>query len=234
MIHSHSSPKNNTNFREIRMGKIPEGLLYRGAYPVLNTTYERNYEQLVSDAHISCVLNLSDNESGLKRLANLVPWYNRLLENDCVRGLDIQFDFDLMNKFEYELFNNKLRQGFQFLITHNGPYLIHCQAGTDRTGLVVAILGALLGASIDEIVHDYLLSYYEIIVDQTKLTTGKIILEQLNTIVNRAINDENNFQSNIEKYFLEKIGLTAMELDKLTGKFYKAIPASQNRGLGIC
>jgi hypothetical protein len=52
-----------TNFREICMGKIPEGLLYRGSYPIFGMEPERDnaYNKLVSDAKIECVINLADN-----------------------------------------------------------------------------------------------------------------------------------------------------------------------------
>ena len=56
-----------TNFREICMGKIPGGLLYRGSYPIMSMDPERDkaYNRFVSDAKIKCVINLADNESGL-------------------------------------------------------------------------------------------------------------------------------------------------------------------------
>jgi hypothetical protein len=216
-----------TNFREICMGKIPEGLLYRGSYPIFNMEPERDnaYNKLVSDAKIECVINLADNESGLETTANSVPWYRELLKKDSIIGLDIHFLFDFEDKNEYQVFKNKLKQGFLFLIAHNGPYLIHCNAGNDRTGFVAAIIEGLLGASIDEIVYDYLLSYGKKFADaktELNMDTGKIILQQLNAIINGKINDEANFQSNIEKYFLEEIGLSGKELallkERLTRK----------------
>ena len=199
------------------MGKIPEGLLYRGSYPIFNMEPERDnaYNKLVSDAKIECVINLADNESGMERIANSVPWYRELMKKNKIIGLDIQFLFDFEDKKEYQVFKNKLKQGFLFLIAHNGPYLIHCNAGNDRTGFVAAIIEGLLGASIDEIVYDYLLSYGKKTADdKTELNvyTDIIIFQQLDAIINGRINDEDNFQSNIEKYFLWEIGLSRKEL----------------------
>jgi protein tyrosine/serine phosphatase len=216
-----------TNFREIYMGKIAGGLLYRGSYPVFKIDQERDkvYDKLASDAKIACVINLADNEIGLKRIANLVPWYCKLLENDNIIGLDIQFEFDFGNKKENEIFKSKLRQGLIFLTEHNGPYLIHCNAGIDRTGFVAAILEGLLGAKIDEITYDYLLSYGKKFADdnnnELNKNTGKIILDQLNTITNGEINDKNNLQLNIKKYFLEELGLSIKDLEALEAKLTK-------------
>src|SRR5215471_1075473 len=85
-----------TNFREICMGEIPRGLLYRGSYPIMSMDPERDkaYEKLVSEAKIKCVINLSDNESGLETTANSVPWYRELLRKNKIIGLDIHFLFD--------------------------------------------------------------------------------------------------------------------------------------------
>jgi protein tyrosine/serine phosphatase len=217
-----------TNFREIRMGKISGGLLYRGSYPIMSMEPERDraYDKLVSDAKIECVINLADNESGLETTANSVPWYRELLNKKNIIGLDIHFLFDFEDRNEYETFKNKLKQGFLFLITHNGPYLIHCNAGTDRTGFVAAIIEGLLGATIDEILYDYLLSYGKKFADaktELNIDTGKVILQQLNTIINGKINDEANFQLNIEKYFLNEIGLSEKELELLKGKLTRRI-----------
>ena len=215
-----------TNFREICMGKIPEGLLYRGSCPFFNMSPEKDkaYNKLVSDAKIECVINLSDSESGLETAANSVPWYRELLKKNCIIGLDIHFLFDFDNKSEDDVFKDKLLQGFMFMIEHNGPYLIHCNAGTDRTGLVVAIIEGLLGAGIDEILYDYLLSYGKKFAEEKtelNIKTGNIILQQLNVIINGKINDEENFQSNIENYILNEIGLPGKELDLLKEKLTK-------------
>jgi methyl coenzyme M reductase beta subunit len=72
---NYSEENEITNFREICMGKIPGGLLYRGSYPIFSMEPERDkaYDKLVSDAKIECVVNLAGNESGLERIANSVP-----------------------------------------------------------------------------------------------------------------------------------------------------------------
>ena len=44
------------------------------------------------------------------------------------------------------------------LSKENGPALIHCTAGKDRTGVTVAVLMTLLGASREDVYHEYLRS----------------------------------------------------------------------------
>ena len=47
---------------------------------------------------------------------------------------------------------------FEALATRDGPSLLHCLAGKDRTGLAVALLHRLLGVHEDDVMADYLLT----------------------------------------------------------------------------
>jgi protein tyrosine/serine phosphatase len=221
---NYSEKNELTNFREICMGSMRNGIIYRASYPIFKIDKKRDetYNELVLEAGINCVINLAGNEKDVEALAKLVPWYNTLHKNNNVIGLDIQFDFDFLDKFEYEVFNYRLRQGFKFLVTHDGPYLVHCNAGTDRTGFVAAIIELLFGASLDDVIYDYLLSYGKELADakddQLSFITGRNIYGQINAVINGKINDSDNLQANIETYFLKKVGLTIKELDMLKKK----------------
>ncbi|WP_369819228.1 SH3 domain-containing protein [Thermoanaerobacter sp. YS13] len=84
-------------------------------------------------------------------------------------------------------FKVKLVKGLEFMAENKGPYLIHCTEGKDRTGIVAALLEALMGASKDEIVDDYMQSFtdfygvqkgtekYNLIAQQNILKILKII-----------------------------------------------------------
>ena len=47
---------------------------------------------------------------------------------------------------------------FLALADSDGPVLIHCAAGKDRTGLLAALTHSLLGVSRDDVIADYLLT----------------------------------------------------------------------------
>lgn len=50
-------------------------------------------------------------------------------------------------------------EAMRAIIANDGPFLIHCTEGKDRTGFVCALLEALCGASIKEITKDYMKTY---------------------------------------------------------------------------
>ena len=64
-----------TNFREICMGNMKKGNIYRGSYPIFRIDPERDriYDRLVSEAGINCIINLAGKKADLEIIANLVP-----------------------------------------------------------------------------------------------------------------------------------------------------------------
>ena len=67
---------------------------------------------------------------------------------------------DMAVDFETERFRDALAEGFHYLASHEGPYLVHCTLGKDRTGFACAVLESLMGASMEELEADYMVSYY--------------------------------------------------------------------------
>jgi hypothetical protein len=88
---NYSEKNEITNFREICMGNMKNGIIYRGSYPVFRLDKERDETdtELALDAGINCIINLAGNEKDVQALASLAPWYNTLLLNNSVIGLDI-------------------------------------------------------------------------------------------------------------------------------------------------
>ena len=61
--------------------------------------------------------------------------------------------------FGSEAFAQKIVRGLTAMAEHEGPYLVHCTEGKDRTGFVCMLLEALCGATYEEIVNDYMITY---------------------------------------------------------------------------
>ena len=68
-----------------------------------------------------------------------------------------------------EDFNNRLIVALKKLPSQPAPYLVHCLEGKDRTGYACAFLGGLCGATYEELVADYLITYDNYVTDEAQL-----------------------------------------------------------------
>jgi hypothetical protein len=205
------------NFREICMGSIAPGLLYRSSHPVKDNKQEPTISMLASRARIAAILNLCDTGSGIIGKALFAPWYNRLFLSSRVIAIGMEdFNFTSANS------RKKLKRGLRFIIRTEGPWLIHCYAGADRTGYVSMVLEAFMGATLDEIINDYLLSfkskYDPAIYDEVNKTGSQVAMRLLSIMSDsQAINDQ-NLQPIAETYLRSEIKLSAEELELLRKK----------------
>ena len=67
---------------------------------------------------------------------------------------------DLNANFYSDEFNTTLIEGLRFLAQNDPPYSIHCTEGKDRAGFTAMLLEALMGAELQEIIDDYMMSFY--------------------------------------------------------------------------
>lgn len=228
------------NFRNIKVGNLKEGILYRSASPVDNQHKRASVvDRLIKDK-VNTIINLSDNDGELIEHINKSdfnsPYFLSIYNNHNVVALSMNMNFkstgsneevpQLFTEFNNTIFQDKLIQGLRFMISHDGPYLIHCVEGKDRTGFVCMVLEALASASYDEIISDYMITYdnyYGINLDtypsKYKIIKEKNIDEMLRTI----IGDDNvditkaNYSSYITNYLTSK-GMTLEEVNTLKAK----------------
>ena len=140
------------NFRNIATTGMGAGALYRSSSPV-NPEINRNHEadEALNAAGVQTVMNLADNEETLKGYED---YANSYYSQRNVIALNLGVDFTAAD------FQAGLAEGMTFFATHEGPYLVHCTEGKDRAGFTSAILECLMGASADEVVADYMVTYY--------------------------------------------------------------------------
>jgi hypothetical protein len=208
------------NFREIRMGKIAPNTLYRSSHPIKDNKQEKTISLLAANAKITTVINLCDTNSGIMGKAIFAPWYNRLLKNNCVIALGMDFSITGVN------FRGKLKKALRFIIGTEGPWLIHCHAGADRTGFVCMILESFMGAALDDVLNDYLKSFSggleASIYGQTLRADYNVAMQVLSVMSNSQVINEQNLQHIAETYLRNTIGLSAEEAELLRMKLSKA------------
>ena len=147
------------NFRAVTLGSIGNGKLYRSASPINNERGRAAYaNHFIADVGVATVLNLADSTEDIEESCGAEDfnseYYRDLYENGKVMALDLNANF------HSDKFAATLMDGLCFLAQNDPPYSIHCTEGKDRAGFTAMLLGAMMGADLQEIVDDYMLSFY--------------------------------------------------------------------------
>jgi len=231
------------NFRVVNVGNLKNDILYRSASPVDNQHNRAPVvDRLIKDK-VNTIINLSDNSSELKAHTEKEdfnsPYALSLYEKGNIIALSMNMNFKaekdtdttpkLYREFTDNTFQGKLIQGLKFMISHDGPYLVHCVEGKDRTGFVCMVIEALASASYNEIINDYMITYdnyYDINLNSEPskydVIMNKNIIEMLKTI----INDDNvdiktaDYGYYSKRYLMSK-GMSEEDINTLVAKITK-------------
>lgn len=142
------------NFRALSGGNLQENMIYRSCNPGLGDARAPYADKLAAEVGIRKVVNLADSDDSLLMTIDPNSYYATLYENGDIVLLNMGVDY------RTDDFKAKLKEGIEFILRDpTGPVLIHCNEGKDRAGMVSALIEALAGASMDEIVADYMRSY---------------------------------------------------------------------------
>lgn len=146
------------NFRAMKGGQIAENMVYRSASPCNNEYGRAAYASALAEkAGVQFILDQADSTEEVEGYYTDpsfdMSWHKGLFDNGHVAALDMNVNY------RSQKFAGKLVKGLRQMIAQDGPYLIHCTEGKDRTGFTCALLEALCGASYDEMLDDYMISY---------------------------------------------------------------------------
>ena len=215
------------NFRPVVMGDIAEGVLFRSSSPVNPELGRNTYaDALVEKAGVKTAINLADSQEELAAYEGYADSYYATLN---VVALDMGVDFAA------EDFNAKLKTGLEFLIANEGPYVIHCNEGKDRAGFTAALLEAVCGASVGEIVEDYMRSYenyyhVEYHSDRWFSIANSNIIKTLCTITGtetQADLEKADLKAAAEAYLIGTVGLTAEQVAALQSALTTPVTAEK-------
>ena len=146
------------NFRNIKAGDIKEGRIYRSASPCDNQHQRAPYvDELIAIAGVRYIVDLADtNEKMLGYIEadgfSSDYWLSLFKDNKV-------YPAAMNMNFGSEEFRAKAAGALAAMVQNRGPYLVHCTEGKDRTGFVCMLIEALCGASYQEIVDDYMITY---------------------------------------------------------------------------
>ena len=218
----YSSDEVFANFRAVSVTGMKKDILYRAASPCDNQHNRAPYvDKLIQGAGVKTIIDLADNDEKIQKYIKAddfnSPYFLSLYEGGTVYPIALNMNYDS------DEFREKLSTGMRAIIENDGPYLVHCTEGKDRTGFVCILLEAFCGASYDEILADYMTTYdnyYKISLTNEKDKYDTIIGDVLNPMVYHVAGDENadlktaDLAASAEQY-MKNIGLSDDEIAKL-------------------
>ena len=147
------------NFRAVKGGSVKENLIYRSASPCDNQHLRASCTNaLAQEAGIRFVLNLSDNENKYTSYTEAEDfnsdYYDSLYRDGKVLLLGLNANY------RADTFAKTISEALLTMAENSGPCLIHCVEGKDRTGFVCALILAISDATAQEIIDDYMITYY--------------------------------------------------------------------------
>ena len=201
------------NFREIRTTGMGEKTLYRSSSPIDDCLGRNLYvDSLAKEAGVATFINLTDTEDYAKTYKDFDSSYYAT-QNVIYLSLPVEF--------YSSTFKDGIVKGFRFMIEHEGPYLVHCIYGMDRTGFTLSVLEAIQA--------DYAKTFsnYFNVVDGQQVTLNEQQVNFFKAVVTRNLRavyradgidiadaDDIDWATPTEK-FLEKQGMTKEEISAL-------------------
>lgn len=199
------------NFRSVSTTGMGENVLFRSSSPIDPELGRSTYAAAATEAAgVKTIVNLADS-------ADMAAGYEGF-DGSYYAAQNVVY-LSLSVDFQSDDFQSGLAKGLRHMAENEGPYLIHCGEGKDRAGFVSALLECFMGATSDEIVDDYMTTYYNYYGVQpdteayTAIAESNIELSLCNAfdVVDLAAAD---LQAEASDY-MKTIGLTDGELDQL-------------------
>jgi protein tyrosine/serine phosphatase len=158
--HAYDSDADLTNFRELAGGRLSPGRLFRSYHPFvasreLSTEQARlaTIQRLMQEKQVTAVINLSDT-ADMGHTPRTPDHYRELVLQGKVLFAPTRYS-TVYFASNGEEFTGELRLVLEFIASTPGPYLVHCRLGTDRTGVVAALLEGLAGVPWPVILEDF-------------------------------------------------------------------------------
>ena len=219
------------NFRNVYAGRIGRNNLFRSQHPVNGTWRALRANQLAEENGIRTVLNLSDSKTKLEKYLNKYivgsSYYYKTLYK---RGRVFTAGLSLTHKSPS--YRHQVAAAFRFMTKNKGPYLVHCEVGRDRTGLVILLLESLMGVPYEYMVNDYAQTYLNTTYDSPATAKQKaashVNSELMYISGQKSITDWSKV--NLNRYavlYLKMGGMTDSEISLLRKNLSVSYPARE-------
>lgn len=148
------------NFRPIRTTGVGEGVLYRSSNPLngkRNQARRAVADSLCAKAGIRTELDFGDDPEDVFLAQQEAGFGQGYCTQLYLKG------HTCLGRLKGGVFTGdgpaQVARALRFMLTHEAPYLVHCDEGKDRAGLVCMLLEALAGATLEELQTDYMQTF---------------------------------------------------------------------------
>lgn len=211
------------NFRSLTGGRLKKNFIYRSASPCDNQhNRAKVVNDLIEDAGIEYILDLADNSTKIEGYIAKddfqSDYFETLYNNDKVLPLALNMNFNS------EYFKDQIILALKAIAENEGPFLIHCTEGKDRTGFMCLLVEALAGATYGEIVDDYMTTYFNYYAitkafDKERYTTivENVLNPMIETIVGQSItlNRDTVIEDYATAYVMQNNALTEAQINTI-------------------
>ena len=209
----------------IQCGKTPENM---GSYAFHSLLFSN---QLAEENGIRTVLNLSDSKTKLEKYLNKYIvgsyyYYKTLYKRGRV------FTAGLSLTHKSPSYRHQVAAALRFMTKNKGPFLVHCEVGRDRTGLVILLLESLMGVPYGYMVNDYAQTYLNTTYDSPATAKQKaashVNSELMYISGQKSITDWSKV--NLNRYavlYLKMGGMTDSEISLLRKNLSVSYPARE-------
>ncbi len=205
------------NFRNVKVGNIKEGILYRGASPIDNSMGRAKYAcKLIEEVGVKFDVNLTDNDETIKRHFSKNDFASYFYKTLYDNGKTILLHMN--TNYRDQKYHDRVVKAMIAMSKKEGPYYVHCVEGKNRTGFVLAVIEGLAGASYEEIVKDHMITFanYYGITEETDKEKYDILKARYIDSMLRYIADDDPWTGNgtIELNDLDWVNIMGRYLNK--------------------
>ncbi len=179
-IHDYPNATVFANYRSMCGGQMNNNRMYRSASPCHNVHCRAAIvDHFMRRDHIQFVINIADSRDELSLYRSL-PDYDSPYFDELERSGRVQL-LDLTSNFRLPAFQKKVANSLIEMLKYDGPALVHCTEGKDRTGFIAILMEGLCGASYYEMRNDYMKTYenYYGITEQSRAHSYFAIIDLL-------------------------------------------------------
>ncbi len=199
--------------------------LYRGYHPFKKSRGQFDTEdtrialvkKALEDNGIQSVITLSgDEKPGASETVS--AYHQAIMESGRQLTINTSYNTVYFNSTGAD-FGSQLAQVVRFINAKPGPYYVHCRLGTDRTGVVSAVLAAFSGASWAEIAADYQKSN---LMGIKEFRDYRLLQYSFEQMLGEPVSSVADLKAALAAYFIKGGYLSAAEIDaaalRLTGR----------------